>query len=83
MWLYKEVLQIDQKRRDVKGKGKRGRYTKLKAVFHEQQGEIRKTSYVNNAKKQREKQNGKARDLFKKIEETKGIFHARMSTIKE
>ena len=49
----------------------------------EQQGEIRKTSYVNNAKKQREKQNGKARDLFKKIEETKGIFHARMSTIKD
>ena len=55
MWLYKEVLQIDQKRRDMKGKGKRERYTKLKAVFQEQQEEIRKPSYVNNAKKQKEK----------------------------
>ena len=44
----------------------------------EQQGEIRKPSSVINAKKQRE-----TRDLFKKIRDTKGTFHAKMGTIKD
>ena len=46
----------------------------------EQQGEIRKPSSVVIAKKQRKK---KTRDLFKKIRDTKGIFHAKMGTIKD
>ena len=49
----------------------------------EWQGEIRKPSSVNNEKKQRKIRTGKTRDLFKKIRDTKGIFHAKMSTIKD
>ena len=48
----------------------------------EQQGEIRKPSSVINANKQRKPKNGKDRDLFKKIRDTKGIFHAKMDRIK-
>ena len=48
------------------------------------QGEIRKPSSVISAKKQRKKNRmGKTRDLFKKIRDTKGIFHAKMRTIKD
>ena len=50
----------------------------------EQQGEIRKPSSVISAKKQRKQQNGKdQKDLFKKIRDTKGTFHAKMGTIKD
>ena len=52
----------------------------------EWQGEIRNHSDVNNAKKQRRKKKnrmGKIRDLFKKIRNTKGTFHAKMGTIKD
>ena len=45
----------------------------------EYQGEIRKPSYVNNAKKEGNNRMGKTRDLFKKIEDSKGIFHARIA----
>ena len=52
--------------------------------YREQQGEIKKPSSVINAKKQREnKRMGKTRDLFKKIRDTKGTFHAKMGTIKD
>ena len=49
----------------------------------EEQGEIRKPSSVINAKKQENNRMGKARDLFKKIRDTKGTFHAKMGTIKD
>ena len=49
----------------------------------EQQERIRKPSSVINTKKQRKQQNGKTRDLFKKIRYTKGNFHAKMGTIKD
>ena len=50
----------------------------------EQQGEIRKPSSVINAKKKEENNRmGKTRDLFKKIRDTKGTFHAKMGTIKD
>ena len=50
----------------------------------EQQEEIKKPSSVINAKKQREKNRmGKTRDLFKKIRDTKGIFHAKMGSVKD
>ena len=48
----------------------------------EEQGEIRKLSSVINAKKQEKNRMGKTRDLFKKIRDTKGTFHAKMGTIK-
>ena len=52
--------------------------------FKEQQGEIRKPSSVISAKKQRKVSRiGKTRDLFKKIRDTKGTFHAKMGTIKD
>ena len=54
-WLSEEVLQIAEKRREVKGKGEKERYTQLssrgKQSSREKQGEIRKTFYINNAKK--------------------------------
>ena len=52
--------------------------------YKEQQGEIRKPSSAINAKKQRNTTDwGKTRDIFKKIRKTKGIFHAKMGTIKD
>ena len=50
-WLSDEALQIAGKRRDVKGKGEKERYTHLNAEFQRKQGEIRKPSSVINAKK--------------------------------
>ena len=52
-WLSEEALHIAEKRREVKGKGEKERYTHLNAEFKELQGEIRKPSSVINAKKQR------------------------------
>ena len=49
----------------------------------EQQGEIRKPSSVVNGKKQENNRMGNARDLFKKIRDTKGTFHAKMGSIKD
>ena len=49
----------------------------------EQKEKIRKTSSVINAKKQENNRIGKTRDLFKKIRDTKGTFHAKMGTIKD
>ena len=49
----------------------------------EQQGEIRKPSSVIIAKKEKNSRMGKTRDLFKKIRDNKGIFHAKISTIKD
>ena len=52
-WLSKEALQIGEKRREVKGKGEKERYTHLNAELQRKQGEIRKPSSVISAKKQR------------------------------
>ena len=49
----------------------------------EQQGEIRKPTSAINAKKQENNRMGNTRDLFKKIKDTKGIFHAKIGTIKD
>ena len=49
----------------------------------EQQGEIRKPSSVIHVKKEENNRMGKTRDLFKKIRDTNGIFHAKMGTIKD
>ena len=52
-WLFEEALQIAEKRREVKGKEEKERYTHLNAEFQRIAGEIRKPSSVINAKKQR------------------------------
>ena len=72
------------KRREAKGKGEKERYTHLNAEF---QGLARrdKKPFLSDQCKEIEENNrmGKTRDLFKKIRDTKGTFHAKMDTIKE
>ena len=69
--------------RKAKGKGEKERYTHLMQSSKEQQGEIRKPSLVNNAKKQRKTIEWERLKISKKIGDTKGTFHAKTGTIKE
>ena len=80
-WMSEEALQIAEKRREAKGKREKERYTRLNAEF---QGEIQK-AFLSGQCKEIEENNrvGKTRDLFKKIRDTKGTFHAKMGTIKD
>ena len=82
-WFSKEALQIVEKRRKVKGKGERERYTQLNAEF--QRIARRDKKAFSNQCKEIEENNrmGKTRDLFKKIRDTKGTFHAKLSSIKD
>ena len=82
-WLSGEALQIAMKRREVKSQGKKERYMHLNAEF--QRIETRdKKAFLSDQCKEIEENNrmGKTRDLFKKIRDTMGIFHAKMGTIK-
>ena len=83
-WLSEEALQIAMKRRKVKGKGEKERYTHLNADFQRIAGRPKK-AFLNDQCKEIEENNrmGKTRDLFKKIRDTKGNFHAKMGTIKD
>ena len=83
-WLSGEALQIAVKRREVKGKGDKERYTHLKAEF-QRIARRDKKAFLSNKCKEIEENNrmSKTRDLFKKMRETKGTFHAKMSTIKD
>ena len=79
-WLSKEALQIAVKRREVKNKGERERYTHLNAEF-QRMARRDKKAFLSDQCKETEENNrmGKSRDLFKKIKDTKGTFHARWS----
>ena len=83
-WLSEEALQIAEKRREAKDKGEKERYTHLKA---ESQTIARrnKKAFLGHQYKEIGENNrmGKTRDLFKKIRDTKGTFHAKMDTIKD
>ena len=83
-WLSEEALQIAVKRRDVKSKGVKERYTRLNAEF---QRIVRrnKKAYLSNQCKEIEENNrmGKTRGLFKIIRDTKETFHAKMGSIKD
>ena len=83
-WLSKEALQIAMKKREVKNKGVKERYTHLNAEF-QRIARRDKKAFLSNQRKEIEENNrmGKTRDLFKKIRETKGTFHAKMGLIKE
>ena len=72
------------KRREVKSKGEKERYTHLIAEF-QRIARRDKKAFLSDQYKEMEENNGmgKIRDLFKKIRDTKGIFHAKMGTIKE
>ena len=83
-WLSGEALQIAVKRRKAKSKGEKERYTLLNAEF-ERIAKRDKKDFLSDQCKEIEEHNrmGKTRDLFKKIRDTKGTFHAKMGTIKE
>ena len=78
------ALQIVEKRRKVKGKGEKERYTHLNAEFQRIARRDEK-AFLRDQCKEIEENNrmGKTRDLFKKIRDTKGTFHAKMGTIKD
>ena len=82
--MSEEALQIAEKRRDVKGKGEKERYTHLNAEF-QRIARRDKKAFLGDQSKEIEENNrmGKTRDLFKKIADTKETFHAKMDTIKD
>ena len=83
-WLPEEALQTAEKRREVKGKGEKERYTHMNADF-QRIARRDKVAFLSDQCKEIEENNrmGKTRDLFKKIRETKGTFHAEMGMIKD
>ena len=83
-WLSEEALQIAVKRREVKSKGIKERYTHSNAEF-QRIARRDKKAFLSDQCKEIEENNrvGKTRDLFKKIRDTKGTFHAKMGSIKD
>ena len=77
-WLSEEALQIAMKRKESKNKGEKERYTHLNAVFQRIARGDKKTFLSDQCKKiEKNDRMGKTRDLFKKIRDTKGTFHAK------
>ena len=83
-WLSEEASQTAVKRREVKSKGERERYIHLNAKF-QRIGRRDKKAFLSDQCKETEENNrmGKTRDLFKKIRDTKGTFHAKMGSKKD
>ena len=83
-WLSEKALQIAVKRREAKSKGEKERYTHLNAEF-QRIARKDKRAFLSDQCKEIEESNrmGKTRDLFKKIRDTKGTFHAKMGLIKD
>ena len=83
-WLLEEALQIAVKRREVKSKREKERYKHLNAEFQRIVRRDKKAFLSDQCKEIEEnKRTGKTRDLFKKIRDTKGTFHAKMGSIKD
>ena len=82
-WLSGEALQIALKRREAKSKREKERYKHLNAEFQRIAGRDKKAFFSNQCKETEENRLGKTRDFFKKIRDTKGIFHAKMGLIKD
>ena len=82
--LCEEALQIAEERREVKSKGEKERYKHLNAEFQRIQKRNKKAFFSDQCKEIEENTRmGKTRDLFKKIRDTKGTFHAKMGFIKD
>ena len=83
-WLSEDALQIAVKRREAKSKGEKERYKHLNAEF-QRLARRDKKAFLSNQCKEIEENNrmGMTRDLFKKIRNTKGIFHAEIGSIKD
>ena len=83
-WLSEKALQIVVKKREVKGKGEKERCTHLNADFQSIARRDKKDFFSDQCKEIEENNRmGKTRDIFKKIRDTKGTFHAKMGTIKD
>ena len=83
-WLSEEALQIAAKKREVKSKGEKERYTHLNAEFQRIARRNRKAILSDQCKEIEENNRmGKTGDLFKKIRDTKGTFHGNMGSIKK
>ena len=83
-WLSEEALQIVVKRREVKSKGEKERYKHLNAEFQRRARRDKKAFLSDQCREIKENSRmGKTRDLFKKIRDTKEIFHAKMGSIKD
>ena len=82
--MFEEALQIAVKRREAKDKGENKRYTHLSAEF-QRTARRDKKDFLSDQCKEIEGKNrmGKTRELFKKIRDTKGTFHAKMGSIKD
>ena len=82
-WLSEEALQIAEKRRDAKGKGEKEIYSRLNAEF-QRIARRDKKAFLSDQCKEIEENNrmGKTRDHLKKIQDTKGIFHANTGIVK-
>ena len=82
-WLCEEGLQIAVKRREAKSKGEKERYKHLNTEFQRIARRDKKAFFSDQCKEIEENRMGKTRDLFKKIRDIKGTFHARMGSIKD
>ena len=83
-WLSGEALQIAMKRREVKSKGEKERYKHLNSEFQRTARRDKKAFFSNQCKEIEENNRMEnTRDLFKKIRDTKGTFHAKMGSIKD
>ena len=83
-WFSEEALQIPEERREAKGKNDKERYKHLNTEFQEIARRDKK-AFLSDQCKEIEENNrmGNTRDLFKKIRDTKGTFHAKMGTVKD
>ena len=84
VWLSEEALKVAVKRREVKSKGEKKRYTHMNAEFQRiERGD--KKAFLSNQRKEIEENNrmGKTRNLFRKIRDSKGTFYANMGSIKD
>ena len=83
-WLSEEALQIPVKRREAKSKGEKKRYSHLNAEFQRIARRDNKAFLSDQCKEIEEKNRmGNSRDLFKKMRDSKGTFHAKMGSIKD
>ena len=83
-WLSEEALKIAMKRREVKSKGEKERYTHLNAEFQRIARRDKKAFLGDHCKEREENSRmGNSRDLFKKIRGTKGTFHAKLGSRKD
>ena len=83
-WLFGEALQIAVKRREAKSKGEKERYKHLNVEFQRTARRDKKAFFSIQCKEVEEKNRmRKTRDLFKKIRDTKGTFHAKMGLLKD